>query len=85
MIPMRLSVSKMKSACKNAYLAVRGDHWKIPQAEQYLRTCNIRDSRIKIVVNQATTDRDNDTESEPEVYCPQQYGSAWTFLQDPSC
>ena len=69
--PKKLSVEFMIAVCKYAYLALRGGHWTKPNVEQFLRTCNVRQSRIKIIIEQAIADKKKGTVSKPEVYCPQ--------------
>ena len=68
--PIHLSVQFMICACRYAYLALRGGHWTTKNVEQYLRTCNVRQSQIKIVIEQAVADKKNKTHSDPDVYCP---------------
>jgi hypothetical protein len=61
--PVRLTAQFMKDACWFAYHARRLGHWTKPQLLEYLRTCNVKQSRIDHIEHTAFKDQMNKTVS----------------------
>ena len=69
--PMRQTSFALRSACIYAYHAYRVRTWKKTEAAQFLRTCNINDKRIGIVMEKAEYDGNLERISEPQEYLPE--------------
>ena len=69
--PMKLTSRALSSVCIYAYHAFRLRIWTKPAAEQYLRSCNINDKRIGIIMGKAVLDGNESTISDPETYLPE--------------
>ena len=69
--PMKLTSLALRSVCTYAYHAFRLRIWTKSVAEQYLRTCNINDKRICIVMEKADNDGKRKSISEPDTYLPE--------------
>jgi hypothetical protein len=64
--PMKLKAGELVAACVYAYWAFREGIWTAPQMREYLRTCNIRDSRIASIEYLAMRDRDDSRNDDAE-------------------
>ena len=68
--PVRLTAKFMRQACWFGYHARRSGRWTKPQLLEYLRTCNIKQSRVDHIEHLASTDEQNDTYSTIEDLVP---------------
>ncbi len=68
--PVRLTAKFMLQACWFGYHARRSGRWTKPQLLEYLRTCNIKQSRVDHIEHLASTDEQNGTYSTIEDLVP---------------
>lgn len=68
--PVKLSEDWLRMACTLAYEARRTGLWTKANLTEYLRTCNVKGSRIEIIDDIAETDKRKGKISKPEMYLP---------------
>ncbi len=68
--PVLLTGEFMVSVCLFAYEARRCNYWSKANMEEYLRTCNVRHSRIEHIEAVVKTDKANQTRSGVEALVP---------------
>ena len=68
--PVLLTGEFMMSVCVFAYEARRCNYWSKSNMEEYLRTCNVRQSRIKHIEALVKTDKANQTRSGVDALVP---------------
>ena len=74
--PVKLTSEFMMKALNSAYNARRNNAWSKANLEAYLKSCNVKGSRIDHIERIAVEDRINGRISDPKEYQPE----IWSLL-----